>query len=150
MILAEALQQRADLNKMIAQLESRMINNATVQEGEKCVEDPKDLLKQYDECISQLEELTSKINITNTKTVVNGKSLTEMMSKRDCLKMKISALQNLASSASNVGNRYSRTEIKILPAVNVKDLQKQIDSLSKELRLLDNTIQSTNWNTELI
>ena len=40
MKLAEALQERADLNRKIAQLKSRLLNNVLVQEGEKTVEDP--------------------------------------------------------------------------------------------------------------
>lgn len=35
MKLAEALQERADLNRKIQQLQSRLMNNATVQEGEE-------------------------------------------------------------------------------------------------------------------
>ena len=35
MKLAEALQERADLNRKISQLEERISNNVTVQEGEK-------------------------------------------------------------------------------------------------------------------
>ena len=41
------------------------------------------------------------------------------------------------------------TEIKLLSTVDVKKLQSEIDKMSKELRLLDNTIQSLNWTTEL-
>ena len=32
---------------------------------------------------------------------------------------------------------------------NVKTLQKDLDNMSRELRLLDNAIQSLNWSTEL-
>ena len=39
MKLAEALQERADLNRQIEQLQARLYNNAVVQEGEKPAED---------------------------------------------------------------------------------------------------------------
>ena len=40
MKLAEALQERADLNRNIEQLKNRLNSNSLVQEGEKTVEDP--------------------------------------------------------------------------------------------------------------
>ena len=43
-----------------------------------------------------------------------------------------------------------RSEIKLLSAVNVRELQKQVDQMAKELRVLDNSIQAANWATELI
>ena len=45
MKLAEALQERADLNKKIEQLRSRITSNALMQEGVLPVEDPEQLLK---------------------------------------------------------------------------------------------------------
>ena len=49
MKLAEALLERADLQKRIAQMDGRLENNAQVQEGEKPAEDPKALLKELEE-----------------------------------------------------------------------------------------------------
>ncbi len=40
MKLAEALQERADINRNIQQLKSRLQNNVLVQEGEKTAEEP--------------------------------------------------------------------------------------------------------------
>ena len=64
--------------------------------------------------------------------------------------MKISVYKDLVANASQTGRRARMTEIKILSTVDVKKLQKQIDDMSKELRLTDNTIQSLNWSTELL
>lgn len=44
MKLASALTERADLQKRIAELSTRLNNNAKVQEGEQPSENPKDLL----------------------------------------------------------------------------------------------------------
>lgn len=149
MKLAEALQERADLNRQIEQLKVRLSNNAIVQEGETSAEDPKVLLSELNNSIAKLEELIGRINLTNCATVVDGKTLTELIARKDCLSIKISAYQNFVNQASQTARRATRTEIKILSTVDVKDLQKQIDKLSKELRLLDNKIQETNWTTEL-
>ena len=63
MKLAEALQERADLNRRIESLRVRLNTNAIVQEGEKSPEDPKELLKELNRCTTRLEELIKKINI---------------------------------------------------------------------------------------
>ena len=46
MKLAEALNQRADLQKRIAQLRERLSNNVKVQEGDQPAENPEDLFKE--------------------------------------------------------------------------------------------------------
>lgn len=149
MKLAEALQERADLNRKIAQLRSRLEMNATVQEGEKPAEDPAELMEELDGCIERLEELIVRINLTNCGTKVDGKSLTELIARRDCLTLKIGAYRSLLDQASSITQRMSMNEIKILRAVDVKAIQKQTDALSRELRQIDNTIQQANWQTEL-
>ena len=149
MKLAEALQERADLNRRIQQLQQRLGDNAIVQEGAQPAEDPKELLVELDRAVCELEDLISRINLTNCRTLVGGKSLTELLARRDMLTVKLGAYRNLVQSASQVSRRATRTEIKLLSTVNVKDLQKQVDQMAKELRLLDNSIQETNWNTEL-
>ena len=149
MKLAEALQERADLNRKISQLEERISNNVTVQEGEKTAEDPNALIEELDEAIQRLNFLIAAINLTNCKTIVDGKTLTEWMADRDCLKRKAAAYQEIVRDASNLSGRALHTEIKVICAVNVRDIQKKVDRISKELRLTDNKIQSANWSVEL-
>jgi len=149
MKLAEALQERSDLSQRIAQLRSRLSANATLQEGEKTAEAPSDLLKELNQCIDQQEKLIARINLTNSRTMVDGLTLTELLAKRDSLNLRIEAYHGLISEASRLAQRAVRTEIKILSAVDVPTLQKEADRLSKELRKVDNTIQETNWLTTL-
>ena len=149
MKLAEALQERADLNSKINELRSRLSNNATVQEGEAPAENPAELLSQLDECAARLEELMARINATNCATVTERGTLTELIARRDCLTLRLSAYRNLVNEASCLAPRASRTEIKIVSAVDVRKLQKQADELAKELRFVDNLIQQSNWLTEL-
>ena len=150
MKLAEALQERADLNRRIQQLQQRLGNNAVVQEGEAPAEDPAELLRELDGCAENLERLIARINLTNCRAEVDGESLTVLLARRDALKLRLGAYRDLAHSASQLGRRGMRSEIKLLSAVNVRELQKQVDQMAKELRLLDNTIQAANWATELI
>ena len=82
MKLAEALQERADLNRRIQQLQQRLGNNAIVQENEKPIEDPKALLEELDRCIASLEDIITRINLTNCRTQVDGESLTALLARR--------------------------------------------------------------------
>ena len=149
MKLAEALQERSDLSQHIAQLRSRLSMNATVQEGEKPAEEPMALLTELNHCIDQQELLITQINLVNSRTTVNGRTLTELLARRDSLSLRIEAYHELINNASRLAQRAARTEIKILSAVDVPALQKEADRLSKELRKVDNNIQETNWLTEI-
>lgn len=149
MKLAEALQERADLNRRIEQLRSRLNSNALVQEGEKPAEEPEQLLRELDGCVARLEELMAKINRTNCETMVEGKTLTELIARKDALLIRLSAYRDLVNTASQTARRATRSEIKIFSAVNVQDKQRMVDEMAKELRLLDNKLQATNWTVEL-
>ena len=91
MKLAVALQERADLNIKIGDLKARINRNVLVQEGEKPTEDPKDLKKELDSCIERLEYLIAAINKTNCETKVDGKSITELLARKDALEVKSAA-----------------------------------------------------------
>ena len=83
MKLAEALQERADLNRRIEQLRYRLSNNVLVQEGEKPLEDPAALLEELESSFTRLEWLIARINLTNCAVKVEGRSLTELIARRD-------------------------------------------------------------------
>ena len=149
MKLAEALQERADLNRRIEQLRYRLNNNVLVQEGEKPLEDPAALLEELESSFTRLEWLIARINLTNCAVKVEGRSLTELIA-RDVLSLRAEAYRRLVEEASQNTHRATRTEIKILSAVDVPALQRQADDASRELRLLDNTLQATNWTADLL
>ena len=149
MKLAEALQERADLNRRVEQLRSRLVDNAMVQEGEAPAEDPQELMAQLDRDLARLEELMAAINAANCRTVVEGKTLTQIIARKDCLRLQLEAYRSLAQTASQITHRATRSEIRILSTVDVKALQAKLDAMSKELRLLDNCLQQANWTTEL-
>lgn len=150
MKLAEALQERADLNRNIEQLKNRLKNNVLVQEGEKTAEEPEKLKQQLDVSIKRLAYLISRINLTNCRTIVDGQTLTELIAKKDTLSLKISVYKDIVYTGSQASYRARNTEIKIKPAIIIADWQANIDAMAKELRLLDNQLQESNWNTELM
>ena len=150
MKLATALSERADIQRRLTQLMSRLNNNAKTQEGEEPAEDPKQLLEELDNLLARLEWLMTRINLTNSRTLSDGKTVTELLARRDCLAKRVNVMRSFLDAASAKVDRYSQTEIKILSTVKVSALQKQVDSDSKALRELDEQLQSLNWTTELI
>ena len=151
MKLAEALSIRKDLQKRIQQIGKRLEDNVKVQEGDEPAEDPIELMKELDECLNRLEELIWRINLTNVKTVNEaGKTVTQLMAEKDVLTLRISTLRNTFDRASSQRERYSHSEIKMVTIVDVKQLSKQIDDYSAQLRKLDIEIQALNFQTELI
>ena len=150
MKLATALAERAELQARIQQLHSRLLNNAQVQEGEQPAEDPQELLAELEEGYGRLEELISRINRTNAAVVTPEGSLTDLLARRDCLTAKLSVLRDFLDAASSVVSRRTVGEIKIRSAVDVRQMQKQLDGLSRQLRELDGLIQEKNWTVELL
>ena len=127
MKLAEALQERADINRNIEQLRNRLNNNVLVQEGEKPAEEPEKLKQELD-----------------------GQTLTELIAKKDVLSLKIRVYKEIVGTGSQTSYRVRSAEIKIKSAISVAEWQAEIDKMAKELRLLDNKLQQSNWNTDLI
>lgn len=149
MKLATALSERADLQKRLSEIGIRLNNNSKVQEGEEPSESPEELQAELDRTLERLEELMACINLTNSRTTHQGKTLTELLARRDCLKIKIQVLRNFLDNASSRVSRMTHSEIKIKSTVPVSELQRKVDLLSKELRQCDELIQELNWTTEL-
>ena len=150
MKLAEALIERADLQKRLDQLEERLQNNALVQAGEEPAEDPASLLAELDTVTESLEALIVRINLTNASATVDGVSVTALIAKRDCLQKRVRILRRFLQSASMTAMRSRGSEIVVKATVPVREMQKTVDDLSKSLREIDTAIQAANWSTELL
>ena len=138
MKLAEALQERADINRNIEQLRNRLNNNVLVQEGEKPAEEPEKLKQELDASMERLAYLITRINQTNCETKVDGQTLTELIAKKDVLSLKIRVYKEIVGTGSQTSYRVRSAEIKIKSAISVAEWQAEIDKMAKELRLLDN------------
>ena len=150
MKLAQALIERADLQRKLVQLAQRMQQNAQYQDGETPSENPVDLLVEYRQVADALENLVVSINLRNSQiTLPNGANMTAALAQRDRLKAEHAMLIQLADAATPEQSRYSRSEIKMLAAVNVKDIRQQADKVAKSCRELDMLIQEANWLHEL-
>lgn len=151
MKLAEALLQRSDMREKLNQIEYRITMNSKVQEDMEPGEDPNKLIKEFIETNSQMTALVQRINKTNQYTMLNDdQSLSDAIVLRESLKRQYSSLLSIQAQASEKDYRLTRTEIKMTLALDLKNTQKLIDNLAKEIRLVDSSIQEKNWLTELI
>ena len=150
MKLAEALQERADLNRRIDELRRRLGNCVLVKEGEEPAEDPAALLEELDGAVARLETLMAQINLTNCRTRVGGTTLTELIARKDALQLRLSAYRDLVYTTGQSTNRARGTEIRVKAVLKASELQTQADAMAKELRSLDNQLQETNWKTKLL
>ncbi|MEO1093684.1 MAG: DIP1984 family protein [Cyanobacteria bacterium J06638_28] len=150
MKLAEALILRADAQKHIAQLRQRLMRSARVQEGEQPPEEPQALLAELETTTNTLVQLIQQINRTNAVTRFQAGMLSDALAERDSLQLKRSAYDGLINAATVRQDRYMRSELRLVSTVNVAELQRQIDQLSRQYRELDAQIQALNWATDLI
>lgn len=150
MKLAEALIERADLQKRAAQLEERLVQNMQVQEGQEPSEDPQELLQEFLGVVAALDVLLPRIHRANLAArLPGGLTLTDALARRDMLDLRLKVLRRAAAAASERQIRYSNSEVKMIAVIPARDLQKQVDALAKERRELETQIQQVNWLTEL-
>ena len=151
MKLAEALINRADIQKRLAQVQVRLQRVAKIQEGEQPAEDPNALLAELSELVVAYRGLVQRINRTNSVTVVAAnKTLTDVLAERDALALERNALDNLIKATVTNDFRYSRAEIRAVVTLDIAALQKRIDGLARQYRELDTSIQQLNWSVDLV
>lgn len=152
MKLSEALVLRSDVQKRIEQIRARLQASVLVQEGSQPPESPQELFAELDRLVTQLADLIGRINRTNfNATLEGGETLTNALARRDALKVHMGVLQTVVNqTATQQVNRFTRSELRILPTVDIAALRRQQDTLSQQYRVLDLAIQQTNWTTELV
>lgn len=150
MLLAEALAHRADLNARMSQLAARAVNNARLQEGDEPVEDPAALLAEHERLTDELAELVTAINRTNLAVEINsGVTMTAALARRDRLRTLHRVRTSVADAASQRQDRFTRSEVKFVAAVDVAPLRRSADDAARALRELDTRIQEVNWTSQL-
>lgn len=151
MKLAEALILRSDYQKRVEQLKNRLFQNVRVQEGDQPNEEPNILIEELTEILVKLKKLIQDINRTNLLTEFDKiQSLADALTTRDLIGQERKIYSELIEQATERHDRYSRTEIKYVTIIHVKDTQKRVDELSQKYRLIDMIIQELNWKTEFV
>src|SRR5262249_30467790 len=113
MKLAEALIQRGDIQKRLAELQDRLKRSAWGQEGEQPHEDPAKLKREVTALVEQLQDLVFQINRANITTrLASGMTLTEALAQRDTITLQQNVLRTVADAASERVERIGRAEIR--------------------------------------
>lgn len=150
MKLAEALLLRTEYQQKVESLQRRILSNIKIQEGENPTENPDELLKEILLVNEQLADIIVRINKTNNSACIsNGKTLAEGLVERDMIMKKRSILSSIVDEANQKDYRLSHSEVKMHVSVDIAEIQKMIDKLSKQYRQLDTEIQSVNWTTDI-
>ncbi|MCI0435524.1 MAG: DIP1984 family protein [Gemmatimonadetes bacterium] len=154
MKLGEALALRADLQKRMHQVQTRLFENASVQEGDAPTIDPRALLDEHRAIAAEHEQLVRRINRTNSAVRIrvadDDVTLADAVLRRDRLARETGLLRELATRAVPSRNRFLRTQVKHVPTVDVAGVVAEADALSKAHRELDTRIQQSNWEADLI
>jgi len=102
-----------------------------------------------DSNLVELEDMIYRINVTNMHTVHNGVTLTKMIAQKDALTLRVSTLRDVLKKAVEREERYGIQEIKYVRTIDASELRREVDTYSRQLRVLDLKIQSLNWAVEL-
>lgn len=155
MKLAEALVERADLQKRMFELKNQINRNLQVEDGEKPEETVEDLMKEFTELAKRQTKLVAAINRTNSTTEVEdgdykGLTIMHLLAKRDSIAQVKN--QYTALSQESVETSYGRTkdDIKFVLTFSPKAMRKEADKLAKEHREIDTLIQSLNWAVDVV
>lgn len=161
MKLAEALKERADMDRKIGSLQSRIGDNSVTQEGDAPLEDPLELIAELREAHEHRRLLSQAIRVENYEQTVdwNGGSMPidSALVLRDYY---LSLEGSLRSITSGRGGGYlsrsllrefrqTKSEIKYEVLIDVRGINKEADELAKRARQLDAVIQAKNWEVDL-
>jgi hypothetical protein len=86
--------------------------------------------------------------------MAGGRTLTDALAERDVLRLRYSMLKTSADAASGAQQqvgfmRATRSELKFMRALDVRDLRQQASDVARRARELDARIQEVNWTSEL-
>lgn len=153
MKLTEAMQKRKQLSQEIQELKNSLNSNIWVQDGLEFNEDPLVLRETILDKQNELNQLIKAINLTNSSTPFEGRTITEMVADRDYLTTLGKWYDQLITlAAENPGNdRYNRggKAVKYKCAFKVEELRKLNADLVSKLQDLSNQLQKLNWETDL-
>lgn len=155
MLLAEALSQRSDASKRLAQVQSRFSNAARFFEGDEPEEDASALLEQARALVAEVGGLVRRINRTNAVSEVEpGVTIADVIAMRDEVSSRrkvVVAMVDAARAERGYGAR-SKDEVHAVlsPSLDVKALRREADALAAEFRRLDVQLQAANFTTPVV
>ncbi|MEI0606644.1 DIP1984 family protein [Brachyspira pulli] len=150
MKLGEALLKRDEYIKREDNLKKRLKSNVVLKDDNENNENPNDLIKEYIEVNNELSDLIIKISNKehNTKLAI-GITIADAINIRDKLYREMEIYKTVLKELNSKDYRNAKNEVKMKVLVNVKDIQTEVDKLTKAYNDIDVMIQSTNWNVDL-
>jgi len=103
-----------------------------------------------------LETHVRQIHRINALTPMpDGRTVTDAHAERDVLRLRHTLLSGAADAASGTGQRgtfmrATRSELKVVTALDVGALRQRASEVARRTRELDAQIQQANWMTELV
>jgi hypothetical protein len=149
--LAEALLIKAEYEKRLESLRTRLAVSARIQEGNFPPEDPETLLADVQTCLEALASLSKRISITCSQTLLESrKTLADALIDQEILLKKESIYQSTIEAAIIPTDPPETSNILWRSTVNIAGLHRRIEDILKEYRLLETQIQKASWSTELV
>ena len=150
MKLGEALLKRDEYIKREDNLKKRLKSTVVLKDDNENNENPNDLIKEYIEVNNELSDLIIKISSKehNTKLAI-GITIADAINIRDKLYREMEIYKTVLKELNSKDYRNAKNEVKMRVLVNVKDIQTEVDKLTKAYNDIDVMIQSTNWNVDL-
>ncbi len=151
MNIGEALSLLKKEKSRLARLISLRKENVYVEEGKKTEFDLKKLSEDIENKIVEIRKLKIRIQKTNINSKLDKDNLTiaEAIIKIGDIRSKLNHLSGLFERKRD--RWYFDKETKVYIAqLDESEIEEQIEKLESEKNLLDNKIQISNWNTELL
>jgi uncharacterized protein YchJ len=151
MNLGEALSLLKKEKSRLVRLITLRKDNVFVEEGKKTEFDPKKISEDIDKKIEDIRKLKIRILKTNINSRLKDESLTiaEAIIKIGDIRSKLSNLSTLFDRRKE--RWYFEKEPKnYISQLEETLIEKEIEKLEQEKTQLDNKIQMSNWNTELL
>lgn len=149
MKLAEALSNRSGIQSDLAWIKDQFSKISRVPEGSKPSEDPEEMLSRMESRATEFEKLVAAINRANLSiTDEHGRSMTELLARRDALRARQSILTEAYQQATQKEDVYGRQELRYVPTMDIVALRKRVESVNTRLRELNILIQRLNWESE--
>ena len=121
-----------------------------MQEGSEPSEQPEAMFQRLDADARSYGLMLAAINRANLEyRDAEGRSLTDLLARRDTLRATHSVLSTAYSEATQRQDRYSNHEIRWVPTMDVVKLRGRLEKIGEELRSLNLKIQSINWEVEV-
>ncbi|MBI2671378.1 hypothetical protein HYX16_00420 [Candidatus Woesearchaeota archaeon] len=149
MKLGEALNTLKKEKNRVSRLISLRKENVFVEKGEHIKFDPERLSQEIDEKREFIRELQIKIQKINLNTIVKGERITlaEAIIKIRQIRDKITNLSCLFERGYSFRDSDDKEKVAQLDKLKV---EKEIENLEVEKVDLDNKIQITNWETDIL